>query len=142
LRFRVRLDGNLQSNIYEMFKEGRAVVRSSSPRSNFIKSRVRLFRTWCRQEATEVATTKRQGQLFIFVFGFALHADTIDQVEQEQCHQRESQDSEVRIEIPKIGHDHITEGRNLGDYREDLLVGETIDHSTNQETEQTRDKII
>ncbi len=91
----------------------------------------------CRQPVHE-----NRSRLESFAFFAAVQSCPVDQIEQEYAHQSKEQHGQVGIEVPDIGHDDIA---IVGDFRyhwENLLVSHTINHSADQETEQTRDDII
>ena len=111
-----------------------------TPRKEELFSIVLLLHYLCLDQA--VTHPNFLSVLFILVFCFSLHTNPIDQIEKQQRHQRKSQNGQVWIEIPKIGHHHIAKGCNLGDKREYLLISETINDCANEKTKQTRDKII
>jgi hypothetical protein len=66
----------------------------------------------------------------------------VNQIEQQDRHERKSKHSKVGIDIPQIWHGHIAIIGNLGDLGKYLLIGQTEKYCTHQETEQTRDKVI
>ena len=76
------------------------------------------------------------------LFFFALPAGAVNQIEKQQGEQRKEQDEQEGIEIPKIGHDHITNFGDGLDWGKYVLIGETVNYSANKKTEKTRNNVI
>ena len=72
----------------------------------------------------------------------ALPSHAIDQVKQENSDQGEKQDEQEGIDIPKIRHHHVANLGNCRDGRKNVLIGETENYCTNQETQKTGDDIV
>ncbi len=71
-----------------------------------------------------------------------MHSHPVDQVEEQQRHQAERKNCKIRIEVPKIGENHVSHVRQLRDLREYLLVREAEDDGTSEKAQQTGDQII
>ena len=66
---------------------------------------------------------------------FPLPSHAVDQIEEQERHQRKHQDEQEGIEVPQVGHVDIAIIRNCRERREHLLIGQAVDHGASQKAE-------
>ena len=80
--------------------------------------------------------------ILILILVLAFQPGPVDQIEQQECHERESKYGQVGIDVPQIGEYNTAVVGKSGDLRENLLVGHAKENCTGQETEQTRNNVV
>jgi hypothetical protein len=83
----------------------------------------------------------RSSLAILFDF-FPLHAHAVNQVEEQERHQRKCENGEIGVEIPQSRDDDVTVVGQIRDLREYLLIGQTEDNGAREEAKQTRDQVI
>jgi hypothetical protein len=70
---------------------------------------------------------------------FSLHPGSIDEIEQQDADQTESQNGQVRAEVPKIRNHHVADFGKFFYLREYLLVRQAKNYRTGKEAQHARD---
>ena len=66
----------------------------------------------------------------------------VDQVEQDQGHQRKYQYKEIRVEVPHVRHDHAAIIGELGYGWEYLLISQAVNNCADKKAQETRNDIV